>query len=143
VLGKRRSALVIYGDGHLFHGGQSLVGLLERTPPTRVFTIMTVTTTRQLAVLNSLQADVESWRGPSIAVTRGTMLDAKEFKCRDAVLYLGSPSVMTFSRLSPALCSDRGYMDMRLWRMSLSPFPPGPANPVDLLKQYCATVASK
>jgi hypothetical protein len=106
-----------------------------------VFTITTVTTTRQLAVLNSLQADVESWRVPSSAVIRGTMLDAKEFKYRDAVLYLGSPSAMTFSRLAPALCADRDYMEMRLWRMSLSPFRPGPANPVDRL--YCATVVTK
>jgi hypothetical protein len=61
----------------------------------------------------------------------------------DALLYLGSPASITMSRLSPALCADTAYMQMRLWRMSLAPFPAGPANPVDRLKQYCATVQAR
>ena len=37
----------------------------------------------------------------------------------DAVLYLGPPSGMTRSLLSPALCRDPAYMDMRRERLSL------------------------
>jgi hypothetical protein len=57
----------------------------------------------------------------------------------DAILYLGPPSIFTKSQLSRALCADRGYMEMRLWRLSLAPPPPGaPFVPADRLKQYCA-----
>jgi hypothetical protein len=43
VLAKQRRALVIYGGGHLFRTGQSLVRLLERSGGTRVFTITLAT----------------------------------------------------------------------------------------------------
>lgn len=46
---------------------------------------------------------------------------------------------MTMSKLSPALCSDAAYMEMRLKRQSLIPPPPGaPSTPADQLKDYCA-----
>jgi len=62
----------------------------------------------------------------------------------DALLYLGPPSSITMARLDPALCSDKSYLDMRLWRMSLVPFlGVGRGNLVDQLKQYCAAVAPK
>ena len=42
---------------------------------------------------------------------------------RDAVLYLGPSSAMTESQLDPRLCSEPGYVEMRLkriprWRVS-------------------------
>jgi hypothetical protein len=52
----------------------------------------------------------------------------------DALLYLGPPASMTRSQLSPALCDDAAYMQMRLARMALV------KQPADALKQYCASV---
>jgi len=57
----------------------------------------------------------------------------------DAILYLGPPSSMTASRLEPALCSDRAYIEMRLFRLNLISPPPGAKfRPADQLKDYCA-----
>jgi hypothetical protein len=57
----------------------------------------------------------------------------------DALLYLGAPSEMTTVQLSPELCSDRSYMEMRLSRLSLVPRPLGaPVTPANRLKEYCA-----
>ena len=41
----------------------------------------------------------------------------------DAVLYLGSPSEITYSRLPPALCADAEYVAMRLRRLTMSGLP--------------------
>ena len=74
VLEKQRRALVIYGDGHLLRViPDSLAGSLESTAPTEVFTIWTNTA----ADLTTLQADVASWRAPSLAILRGTVLGVK------------------------------------------------------------------
>jgi hypothetical protein len=60
----------------------------------------------------------------------------------DAVLYLGPPSTMTVAKLSPALCADRGYMEMRLGRLAIIAPPPGaPFLPADRLREYCANPA--
>jgi hypothetical protein len=57
----------------------------------------------------------------------------------DAILYLGPPSSMTASKLAPALCSDRVYMEMRISRLELIPPPPGAAfTQAGQLKGYCA-----
>jgi hypothetical protein len=46
---------------------------------------------------------------------------------------------MTSSKLAPALCSDRAYIEMRLSRLAVLPPPPGAAfTPADQLKDYCA-----
>ena len=46
---------------------------------------------------------------------------------------------MTASKLAPALCSDRAYVEMRLSRLALVPPPPGATiAPADQLKDYCA-----
>lgn len=42
---------------------------------------------------------------PSLAFVSGTVLNLKEFRAFDALLYLGPPSAMTVSRLSQSLCS--------------------------------------
>jgi hypothetical protein len=158
VLAKQRRALVIYGDGHLWrnNAGKNIVTLLESTGTTSVFAISTPTA----ANLVTVQADVASWPKPSIALLRGTLIGANEFapyfqlpsarfdslrmeEQADALLYLGPPSVMTLSRLSPTLCSDAGYVEMRLARMALDPGPPRAPAPIDQLKRNCATVTRK
>lgn len=55
----------------------------------------------------------------------------------DAVLYLGPSSGMTRSVLSPSLCRDAAYMDMRRERLSLL----GMQRDLERLQGYCARVA--
>jgi hypothetical protein len=54
----------------------------------------------------------------------------------DAVLYLGSPSEITFRGLSPALCADADYMKMRLARFAVVGLPQAAA---DRLNQFCSS----
>jgi hypothetical protein len=178
VLAKQRRALMIFGEGHLFRRNPRMnyerepddlpgpfVAVLERTPGVTLFTISSLAAYKDL---RTIQADVDSWRTPSLALLRGTVLGAADFMeywgaeggARwirrggkttqipkeqwqtlrmedqfDALLYLGPPSSMTRSLLSPALCADSAYMQMRLARMALV------KQPADALKQYCASVA--
>jgi hypothetical protein len=174
--------LVIYGDGHLSRKdillnfepsdptSQFLLMRLESSGATKPYSIWTETNVD----LKTLQADVASWRKPSLAILRGTVLGEADFTAYvsaetprfanrvggpdfsspiprdhwrrlrmedqfDALLYLGPPSDITISQLPVALCADRGYMEMRLQRLTLAGLQPQ----VDRLKQYCATVAQK
>jgi hypothetical protein len=139
VFAKQRRALIIYGENHLFRTGQSLVSLLESNSVIKVFTIANAMLTK-FEDLNALQVDARSWPVPSLAIIRGTALDAKQLKYYDAILYLGPPSAITYSRLSSAHCTDTGYLEMRLKRMTGSPAMQEEANQ---LRQYCAAVARK
>jgi hypothetical protein len=65
VVTKQRRALVVYGDGHLFRAGQSLVGQLERDAGIKVFTIATAMST-MFEDLSALQPDLSSWPIPSL-----------------------------------------------------------------------------
>jgi hypothetical protein len=153
VLTKRRRALLIYGEGHFWrhHAGNNLVTRLERGG-TPVFTISTPIQTD----LTQVQSDVATWATPSLARLRGTVIGAKEFvyffpnpriasdspryeEQIDAVLYLGSPVMMTTSMLPAALCADEQYLSMRVARMQLDPGPPGSPTPRDRLRRNCAT----
>jgi hypothetical protein len=154
VLAKQRRALVIYGDGHLWRiMDDSLAGLLQRTAATEVFTISTNTS----ADLATLQADVATWRAPSLTILRGTVLGVKPLEFYfgpspfdgqmeyhfDALLYIGAPSTIRMAPLvSPVLCADSAYMEMRARRMALMPDRIG-APAVDRLKRYCATQTQK
>jgi hypothetical protein len=191
VIAKGRRALLIFGDLHFQRKNlqtnyvmtgpltHTIVSLLETTTAeAKVFTI----TTNVGVDLPKLQADVVSWRVPSLAILRGTLLGALDFTIYypfelprvairdgkpdfratiprdqwrslrmedqfDAILYLGPRTIMTNSRLSPALCADPDYMEMRLGRLGLMPgsmkTPTGGMNPAEQLKQYCATVTAK
>lgn len=157
VLAKGRRALVIYGGQHLIRKNtipgaadewsRGIVGRLEKDNITSVFTILPETRRD----LRALQSDVTSWPNPSLAILRGTVLGsaiwdpnprmrpARMEEQVDAILYLGPPSSMTASKLSPTLCSDPQYMEMRLKRLGLVPSPAGAAfTPADQLKDYCA-----
>jgi hypothetical protein len=157
VLAKGRRALVIYGGQHLIRKNtipgapdewaRGIVARLEKDSIASVFTVITETRRD----LNVLQPGVASWPVPSLALVRGTTLGWAIFEPGpqrrpvrleeqfDAILYLGPPSSMTTSKLSPALCSDRAYMEMRLWRLGLVPPPPGATfTPAEQLKEHCA-----
>jgi hypothetical protein len=157
VLDKGRHALVIYGGSHLLRknavigaadewaGG--LVAQLEKSGITSVFTVIPETRRD----LRSIQSDVASWPMPSLAKLRGTQLGAANYSPSpqqrrvnieeqfDAILYLGPPASASVSRLLPALCTQPGYLEMRLSRLSLIG-PPANASisPADSLKAYCA-----
>jgi len=178
VLAKQRRALVIYGGLHLqrrhlasnFEVSDrkpTIVSLVEMLPDTKAFTIWPTTT------LPDRQVDGRSWKAPSLALLRGTILGAEDFTFYypfemprsapngrriareqwrtlrmedqfDAVLYLGPPSDTTVARLPPSLCLDAAYMKMRQRRMALMPEPPpGFPDPFESLQRYCATVATR
>ena len=90
VLSKKRRALLVYGDMHFVRrhalynydvspalDANSIVALLQRHEPgSRVFTIWTNTT----ADLQQLQSDVSAWPKPALALLRGTVLGAADFR---------------------------------------------------------------
>jgi len=148
---------------------ETIVSLLEKSGATRVFTIASPISMPAAANLQALQDDIPSWRVPSLSILRGTVLGAAPFAFYypppkmirdgkpveaplpdqwrslrledqfDALLYLGPPSGIKMAQMSPALCFDPKYMDMRLRRMTLS----GVQGQIDRLKQYCAAAAQK
>jgi hypothetical protein len=116
VIAKHHRALIVYGGAHLFRAGESLVSRIERDGAP-VFTIATVMSDADYALLNKLVPDLASWPLPALAMIRGTVLDQEQFVYRDAVLYMGPPAKITFSRLTSGLCQDAAYMQMRVRRM--------------------------
>jgi hypothetical protein len=159
VVTRKRRALVIYGDDHLAKKNRApgapedyatnLVGLLERAG-TPVFVVHSATRMD----LQAIQPDVRSWPTPRFARLNGTVLGGADYEPSprlvprrmeelfDAVLYLGSPSGITFATLDPALCADAAYTKMRLGRLALLPgpprsAPPGTLGPADRFKQAC------
>ena len=153
VVRKRRRALLIFGDGHLWRKDQepNLIGLLEKEELAKLFVIGTPTS----ADLPAHQADTRTWSAPRIAMLRGTTLGAADFapfyeltgdqwrSIRledqfDAVLYLGPKSTITLARLPRARCDDPAYMQMRLGRLSLVPWGQGE---IARLKRQCAAPA--
>jgi hypothetical protein len=174
VLAKQRRALVMYGQMHAQRKqmasnyemeawqAQTMVSILERTTPTKVFSVW------RESDLAKLLPDVASWRVPALAVVRGAVDFAKysvppmprvwvrdgafvplapdqwrflpmeeQF---DAVLYLGpSAATTTATPYSPDMCADRAYLEERLRRLRLG----GPPGSADRLRQYCADGAAR
>lgn len=175
VLSKGRRALLIWGGNHFLRRwpiGSSdrqpstIVTLIGPTAQSDIFTIWTHTGGNDL---RTLQSNVATWHAPSLALIKGTTLGEASYGFYlskeaggapaggdsphmedefDAVLYLGEPSAVTYSRLSPSLCAETAYMEMRFSRMAISdppdlPVPPGVLRPADGLRQYCAGVTRK
>jgi len=148
-LSKNRKALIIYGDGHFQGRGfpaLSLTRLIERDK-VKIFTIST-----KYGNLIKLQPSVKSWKAPSFARLRGTVL-GKKFYAQyypmppapgwntvlmedqfDGVVYLG-PNQPTMTLMPKSLCLDAAYMKMRIAR--LNAVAPGS---VDDLKKLCAAL---
>jgi len=178
VLARGRRALVVYGQLHFQRLNvmsnldmqdwrmQTIVSLLERATPTRVFTIWNADDG-----LADVQPDVVSWPAPSLAILRGTTLGAADatvfvpsparftFKSDtqvqvprdqwrplraedqlDAVLYLGPRLAMKQVPISAAICSDPRYIAERLRRIALTGIPQGEA---DRVKALCAGATPK
>ena len=168
VVAKGRRALVVYGTGHLQRRqvaanfamedwrAQTIVSLVERGGPTRVFTIA-----------NAPATHAAGWTPPAVAPLRGTALGAldaaeifgapRRFAVRDdaivpidrqewrtlradeqfdAVLYLGPSDGPTRDPVSKTLCTERGYVEMRLKRIALAGLPPPET---DRVRRLCAS----
>jgi hypothetical protein len=151
-----------------FESADLLVSRLESTGVTRVFSIWAginadleklqsdVITWRNpsLTIVNGTvlgAADFTAYYPfdtPRLAIRDGTPAPAPRDQWRslrmeeqvDAVLYLGPRSSMTAARMSPALCADADYMEMRVRRMALAGLP---SSETDRLKQDCVNVAPK
>jgi len=177
VLAKGRRALVMYGQMHTQRRqvvsnyemeawqAQTLVSILERTTPTKVFSIW------RESRLAEILPEAASWPIPSLTLVSGTVLGAVDFgkysiaslpratiqngrivpipkeQWRllpmedqfDAVLYLGPPAPPGQTSYTRDMCTDRAYLEERLRRLRLGA-PPGSA---DRLKQYCDGVSQQ
>ena len=171
VLAKQRRGLLVYGSGHFWRRNparnyepeNTIVGGLEATPGTMVFSVWT---TERVVNLAGLQPSSVSWRPPALALLKGTLLGARDFTSFwpyggdrvlvrdgkriivpreqwrtlrmedqfDALLHLGPPWAITISRISPVLCLDVDYLRMRLARM---PLMLGSQGMIDELRQDC------
>jgi hypothetical protein len=159
VLGKQRRGLLIYGDGHLFRVpvSENIVSLLEAEAKTRIFIVGTPLSYPAASDLTTLQKNVAAWPVPSLAVLRATSIGATSMEffygpwpkklsledALDALLYIGAPASITMAPVNPRLCADAAYVEMRIQRLTIAAFqPPGAPNPIDRLKQYCASVTT-
>jgi hypothetical protein len=147
-----RTVLAIYGDGHFQGRGftpNSLTTLVEREK-VKLFTIST-----RYGDLIKLQPSVASWKTPSFARLRGTVL-GKKFYAQyypmppapgwntvlmeeqfDGVLYL-SPSQPTMTLIPARLCRDPEYMKMRLARLTITTARTNSSDPAGSLRKLCA-----
>ena len=175
VLAKRRRALIVYGQLHFQRKNimsnfdmddwraQTLVSLIERSSPARVFTVWQFGDE-----LAKIQPDVTGWPVPSMALLRGTRLGAADVSALmpsrgrmavrngalvpvaetewrslrvdeqiDAALYLGPRSAMTQSSPSAEACVEPGYLEERLRRIALTGIPAAEA---DRAKAVCSSV---
>jgi Haem-binding uptake, Tiki superfamily, ChaN len=113
IVDRKRRALIFYGVAHLWRADlsrETLIERLEATYGTRVFTVMPDDNRHVLG--RSAPVVV-----PTIRLTRGTSLDNQV----DAMLDLPGRETDPGSPLSPDLCRDRDYLDMRRHRLALVP----------------------
>ena len=176
TLARQRKALVMYGTLHLQRRNiqsnydmeayqvQTIVGLLDRAAPTRVFTIWE-------AGPDELGDEAKSWTPPRLAQVRGTALGAADFAMfvpprvadqrgtfaskflpipasefrrvsveeqMDAVLYLGARTPAAASHEVPAeLCREAGFVEEQVRRILLA----APKIEAERLKDYCSESA--
>jgi hypothetical protein len=179
VIAKQRRALLVYGVGHLQRRNvhtnfdmetwpaQTIVSLILRSSPTRVFTIVGVP---ERGTIAALDRDLATWPAPGIAIIRGTALgavdaadyfswnrrsafregkivpvDRAEWRSLraedqfDGVLYLG-PEPDSEAPWPTTLCADANYLEMRFKRIALAGLPP---IETERLKQFCASAAKR
>jgi hypothetical protein len=134
----------------------SLVSLLEETHGARVFNVgltLDLQTTRRevawwpapsLLVLRGTDMGAEpvSYDGPRMSVQTGRIVPVPRDEWRtmrmedqyDALLYIGPRASWSYAMVSPALCADPTYVEMRTSRMALAEWKS------DLLEDYCGKV---
>jgi hypothetical protein len=172
VLARRRKALVVYGSMHFQRRQimsnydmsdwrtQTIVSLIERSTPARVFTIWGIDED-----LLGVAPELATWQAPAVAVPRGTALGAADFAVLvpdrprmtlkgnalvplpreqwttlpledqvDAVLYLGPKSAMIDAEVPARACAAPGFLEERLRRIAVAGIPPFEA---DRLQKIC------
>ena len=180
VLAKRRKALLVWGHMHFQRKQivsnfdmsdwrmQTIVSLIERASPTKVFTIW-----RLDEELEKFVPGLASWAVPSLAVTRGTTLGETDVarlspalalsrmlikgdafvplpkeqwlsmpveEQLDAVLYLGPAARMNDITTPAQACAQPGFLEERLRRIALTGIP---AFEADRVKKVCASVPAR
>ena len=173
VLAKRRKALIVYGHLHFQRyqilsnldmsdwRTQTIVSLIERSSPSRVFTIWRLDDELAGAV-----PDLASWPVPAFVTTAGTALGAADIsvihptparfafrgdervpvpreqwaslpieKQFDAVLYLGPRARMTGIALPVQACGGPGFVEERVRRITVAGVP---AFEADNIRKLCA-----
>ena len=108
VLDRGRRALVVYGQGHLQRRqivsnydmstwqAQTVASLLERDAGVSIFNVWTMFETDV-----ELPVDVASWQVPSLALTRGTTLGAKDFGIYSGGFGFGTRFAVRNGQLAP------------------------------------------
>lgn len=170
MIAKRRRALLVYGVGHLQRKNvlstfeiedwraQTIVSLIERSGPTRVFTIIgnnsrevqeaaACPTPCVLPIKGTTLGaiDASQYFGPP---SRFAVLDGKVVPVAadqwqtlpaedqfDALLYPVPTTDGMPEPLSTRLCTEPGHVDMRLSRIGIAGLPPAEAERV---KRLCA-----
>jgi hypothetical protein len=142
VIERGRRALVVYGSAHLFRSGteQSLNPVAETLVPNYAERLVARLERAGIAVFNTfpvssdvaaeVQPDVAAWRPVRLTLIENTRLggaaarryfplaDTSPMQEQfDALIIFGPRSAMTYSRLSPELCAEDEYIDVRLRRM--------------------------
>lgn len=138
-----------------------LVSQLEKSNNIKVYTIWMVvnllnTSSRPLPVIIPLRetklGKIDfSWYYP-YKITRGivhkgkyTVIPPNKWRVFpmenqfDAIIYLGNSSNITISQLSPTICLDSTYIQMRMQRMALSG---APQNEIAKFKKRCSVISS-
>jgi hypothetical protein len=113
IVARKRRALIFYGGAHLWRADlsrETLIERLEATQTTRVFTVMPENN-------RHVPGQTAPVAVPTIRLTRGTSLENQV----DAMLDLPGRETDPGSPLSPDLCTDRDYLDMRRHRLALVP----------------------
>ena len=147
---------------------QTIVSLLEAATPTKVFTIWqedslsnlqpdigswpvpslaitrgTVLGAADVTVYTPAPSRVSVIDGKVVPVPRDRFKSLRAEDQFDAALYLGPVQTLTNHpsyEIPPALCSEPGFVEMQLNRISIAAVPKFEA---DQLKQYCSAVSTK
>ena len=122
---------LLFGEGTCRIGGRWLVASSLRWYKS----VQHVNATENYDALRTLFPDVQSWPVPRAVLTPPGAFSSGPFTESDAVLYLGSPSALTESKLPAALCADVGYLSMRRERMRWAGMPENTAE--QLLARDC------
>lgn len=143
---------------------QTIVSLIERSTPQRVFSTWRISDGERPPV-----SGLDTWTAPSLATTRGTSLGAEDFAAFvpnrprmrrqgdalvplprdawrvvpveeqvDAVLYLGPASTMSEVVIPARACATPGFLEERLRRIALTGLPSLEA---DRLRAVCGAHA--
>lgn len=150
VLARHRKALMLFGIGHLLHGGGGSVAMYEREYPGRTYTIATH---MGFAKDNDrLEARMAGWPVPSITPFAGTWLgdlDASYFETRpgqppatkgypgaDAYLYAGPRALVLRQPIAAAAVLDTGYLaELRRRAAAVQDPPDGLMHPETFVKR--------